>query len=131
MNSNRRNFLKQAGLGLSAAYLMPSFLTSCNNKKAIPNSDNPFANLGVQLYSIRDLMDKDPIGSLKQVAEIGYKHVEVYGIDAVAKQFWKLPFKELKKVLDDNGLKSHSGHYDMSKYLSKTHSDKEDINIYF
>ncbi|HAK28020.1 MAG TPA: sugar phosphate isomerase/epimerase, partial [Sphingobacterium sp.] len=129
MNNSRRQFLKQAGIGLSAAYLVPNFI-SCQNK-AGAISDNPLQNIGVQLYSIRDLMDKDPKGSLEQIAKIGYKHVELYGIDATAKQFWKLPYKELKKILDDNGLKTHSGHYDMSKYLSKAHTDKEDLAAYF
>ncbi|WP_245971410.1 sugar phosphate isomerase/epimerase family protein [Sphingobacterium puteale] len=129
MNNSRRQFLKQAGIGLSAAYLMPN-LISCQNKTDAV-SDNPLQNIGVQLYSIRDLMDKDPKGSLEQIAKIGFKHVELYGIDPAAKQFWKLPYKELKKILDDNGLKTHSGHYDMSKYLSKSHTDKEDLSIYF
>ncbi|MGE8380259.1 MAG: sugar phosphate isomerase/epimerase, partial [Sphingobacterium sp.] len=88
MNNSRRQFLKQAGIGLSAAYLMPN-LISCQNKTGAV-SDNPLQNIGVQLYSIRDLMDKDPKGSLEQVAKIGYKHVELYGIDPTAKQFWKL-----------------------------------------
>ncbi|MBB2952751.1 MULTISPECIES: sugar phosphate isomerase/epimerase family protein [Sphingobacterium] len=128
MNNSRRQFIKKAGLGLSAAYFLPQLL-SCESKK--PGIDSPFANIGVQLYSIRDLMTANPTDSLQQVSKIGYKHVETYGIDTVAKSFWGLDYKSLKKVLDDNGLKSHSGHYDMSKYFSRNHQDKEDLNIYF
>jgi hypothetical protein len=32
--------------------------------------------VGIQLYSVRDEMKKDPLGTLKQIASIGYKHVE-------------------------------------------------------
>jgi len=35
------------------------------------------ASLGVQLYTVRDLMGKDPEGTLKAIADIGYKEVEV------------------------------------------------------
>ena len=32
--------------------------------------------MGIQLYSVRDDMKKDPLATLKQLAGIGYKHVE-------------------------------------------------------
>lgn len=33
-------------------------------------------NLGVQLYSVRDDMEKDPLGTLKLLAAMGYRNVE-------------------------------------------------------
>jgi sugar phosphate isomerase/epimerase len=35
--------------------------------------------LGVQLYSVRDLLGKDPAGTLKAIAEVGYREVELFG----------------------------------------------------
>lgn len=35
------------------------------------------SRLGVQLYTVRDLMGKDPEGTLKAIADIGYKEVEL------------------------------------------------------
>jgi len=32
--------------------------------------------VGIQLYSVRDEMKKDPISAIRQVAEIGYKNLE-------------------------------------------------------
>mgnify|MGYP000661139346 len=32
--------------------------------------------VGIQLYSVRDEMKKDPINAIRQVAEIGYKNLE-------------------------------------------------------
>src|SRR5690606_22225210 len=55
---------------------------------------------------------------------------ETFGVDAANEKFWNLPVDELKKVLDDNNLKTHSGHYDMSKYLSRKHEEKENIEKY-
>jgi len=60
MNNSRRQFIKKAGLGLSAAYFLPQLL-SCENKKM--GIDSPFTNLGEQLYSIRDLMATNPTDS--------------------------------------------------------------------
>ncbi len=113
-------------MGLSAAFLSP-YLFSCDGKKT---GTGPFHNIGIQLYSIRDLISVDPVKTLETVAKIGYKHVETFGVDAAAGKYWNLPIAELKKVLQDNDLKSHSGHYDMSKYLSRNHQDKENIEKY-
>ena len=38
---------------------------------------------GLQLYSVRDAMEKDVKGTLKRVAEIGYKQVEFAGFFGV------------------------------------------------
>jgi len=125
-NNSRRNFIKQAGLGLSAAFFTP-YLFSCETNKS---GNSPFHNLGIQLYSLRDLLAEDPIKTLETVAKIGYKHVETFGLDTVKSSFWGLSIPELKKVLDDNGLKTHSGHYDMSTYLKRGSSTSESIEKY-
>jgi sugar phosphate isomerase/epimerase len=69
--------------------------------------------VGVQLYSIRDDMKKDPLGSLKQVAAMGYKNVE--HANYVDRKFYGYAPKEFKKILDDLGLKMPSGHTVMAK----------------
>ncbi len=125
-NNSRRTFLRQAGLGLSAAFLSP-YIFSCD-KAAVGTS--PFHNLGIQLYSVRDLLAQDPIKTIETIAKIGYKHVETFGLDLNNNTFWNLSIAELKKVLDDNNLKSHSGHYDMSKFLKKGASESEPIEKY-
>lgn len=63
------------------------------------------AKIGLQLYSIKELTEKDFIGSLEKVAKIGYQGVEFAG-------FFDTPASELKKVLDDLGIVpcgSHTG----------------------
>ncbi|RXZ78710.1 sugar phosphate isomerase/epimerase [Paenibacillaceae bacterium] len=59
--------------------------------------------IGLQLYTLRDLTEQDFLGTIKKVAEIGYSVVEFAG-------YYNTPAKELKKVLDDNGLKAPSAH---------------------
>lgn len=63
------------------------------------------AKIGLQLYSIKELTEKDFFGSLEKVAKIGYQGVEFAG-------FFDTPASELKKVLDDLGIVpcgSHTG----------------------
>ncbi len=62
--------------------------------------------LGVQLYSVRDYCKKDFPGTLKKIADIGFKGVEFAG-------FHDCNVKELKKIVDDLGLKVCSCHVGM------------------
>jgi sugar phosphate isomerase/epimerase len=64
--------------------------------------------VGIQLYSIRDDMKKDPIANLKILAEMGYKNVEHASYSD--RKFYGFTAKEFRKILDDLGLKMPSGH---------------------
>jgi sugar phosphate isomerase/epimerase len=59
----------------------------------------------LQLYTVRDLTAKDFAGTVKKVAEIGYKFVELAGYGSAGNA------KAARKALDDAGLKACSGHY--------------------
>lgn len=81
--------------------------------------------LGVQLYSIREDMKKDPLGSLKKVAEMGYKNVE--HANYIDRKFYGYGAKEFRKILDDLGLKMPSGHTVMRKdHWDETKNDFTD-----
>ena len=58
---------------------------------------------GIQLYSLRDLAEKDFAAALEAVAKMGYTHVEFAG-------FFDYPAKEVKAMLDNNGLKVSGTH---------------------
>jgi sugar phosphate isomerase/epimerase len=64
--------------------------------------------VGIQLYSIRDDMKKDPQGTLRQLADMGYKYVE--HANYVDRKFYGQSAIEFKKTLDGLGLKMPSGH---------------------
>jgi sugar phosphate isomerase/epimerase len=68
---------------------------------------------GIQLYSVRDDMKKDAAGTLKQLADFGYKYVE--HADYVNRKFYNNSAAEFKKLLDSLGLKMYSGHTVMGK----------------
>jgi sugar phosphate isomerase/epimerase len=96
--TTRRSFLKTSAV-LSAGLLVAPSLFAYDKKY-----------IGLQLYTVRDAMGKDPAGTLAKVAQIGYNSVEgatytgnelFYGMDGAA----------FSKVLKDNGLIMPSCHY--------------------
>ena len=102
---SRRNFIVTTGLATTAVLASPSFAFSMNKKE-----------IGLQLYTLREELPKDVKGTLEKVAQAGYTNVETYGF-STKDQFWGLTPKELKKILDDNGLKAVSGHYNLGSFL--------------
>ncbi|MFZ4863493.1 sugar phosphate isomerase/epimerase family protein [Sphingobacterium sp. Mn56C] len=125
---SRRNFIKKAGIGALGAYLGSSFISSCTSHNV--KGDSPFSNIGLQAYSLRDLLTQDAKLTLETIAKIGYSHIETFGVNLADNSFWGLKTLELKKILSDNNLKTYSGHYDLSKYLSRKHTDKESVERY-
>lgn len=73
-------------------------------------------DVGLQLYSLREMLPKDVKGTLQKVAAAGYTQVELYGFN-INDQFWGLTPVALKKILDDNKLNPISGHFNMFPYL--------------
>ena len=74
--------------------------------------------VGIQLYSIREDMNKDPLGTLKKLAEMGYKYVEHASYNN--RKFYGYPVTEFKKILDGLGMKMPSGH----TFLGRPHWDE-------
>ena len=99
MNQSRRTFLKNSALAVAAASFMPDGSFAAPTRKRI---------LGIQLYSVRDDMTKDPAGTLQKLAAMGYKYVE--HANYIDRKFYGYGAKEFKSLLDGMGLKMLSGH---------------------
>lgn len=71
--------------------------------------------IGLELYSVRDQLKKDPTATLKAVGKMGYECVEFY-----APYFqWNTDHaKEVRKQLDDLGLRCYSTHNDMKSFTT-------------
>jgi sugar phosphate isomerase/epimerase len=102
--NTRRTFIKQSGLLTAGLMMNPSDLLKKQK------------NVGIQLFSVRSEIVKDPKGVLQKIAAAGYSDVEMYGLSAENK-FYGLTVKELAQVLKDNNLKSPSGHYAPENFL--------------
>jgi sugar phosphate isomerase/epimerase len=96
--TTRRSFLKTSAM-LSAGLLVAPHLFAYDKKY-----------IGLQLYTVRDAMDKDPAGTLAKVAQIGYNSVEAATYTG-SEMFYGMSGMAFSKILKDNGLIVPSSHY--------------------
>jgi sugar phosphate isomerase/epimerase len=102
---NRRTFLKNSGKIAGAISL-----TSLLGEELFANySTTPF---GIQLYTLRDIIEKDVKGTLKQLASYGYKQIESY--EGPQGMFWGLGANEFKKYTNSIGLNIISSHAEIN-----------------
>ncbi len=64
--------------------------------------------MGLQLYSVRDDMKRNPSETLKKLSEIGYQNIEHAGYSD--RKFYGYSPKEFKDLLNSFGLKMPSSH---------------------
>jgi sugar phosphate isomerase/epimerase len=101
MNNSRRKFIKRSAQAFVGSSLLSQF--------SFANTTTKDGELvGIQLYSVRDDMEKDPLGTLKQLAAMGYKHVE--HANYKDRKFYDYTPAEFKKILEGLGIKMPSGH---------------------
>lgn len=104
MKTSRRTFVKTGALALAGTALIGRSALAVQKKKGI---------VGLQLYSVRQEMTKDPMGSLTQLKNMGWEYVE--HTSYVNRKFYGWEAREFRKVLDDLGLKMISGHTVMGR----------------
>ena len=75
--------------------------------------------VGIQLYSLRDFMEKDVESTIKAVAEIGYDGVEFAGT-------FGLTAAELKAICAKYGVKPFSAHVPIQDLLN----DLENFEVF-
>ena len=120
MQNSRRKFIQNASLVLAGASLKPSVLWSKNDTIAkVKNL------IGIQLYSVRADMGKNPLDTLTELAKMGYEHVE--HANYINRKFYGWTATEFKKVLDSLGLHMPSGHTVMDlNHFDKAKNDFTD-----
>src|SRR3954470_24061840 len=114
---DRRTFLRLSLAGLASAAVPDAFAAA---QKRSPNSAAPTPSrsashrpLGVQLYTLRQDLDRNLPALLKSLSKIGYKEVELFG------PLYNRPAAELRKMLADDGLTAPSGHFEYDSLESK------------
>lgn len=106
---NRRDFIKRASMLIAGGVVAPQILSSCGG------ASKPSKVLGLQLYSLRDMVNDEGIQKvLETAAALGYTNLEPasYGDG----KLYGLAPADLKKRCDDLGLKLVSSH--LSRNLS-------------
>lgn len=104
MKTSRRTFVKISALAALGTAFFPGSVFAAKKQKGM---------VGLQLYSVRTEMSKDPLGSLTQLAKMGYVFVE--HASYINRKFYGYAAPEFRKVLDGLGLKMISGHTVMGR----------------
>jgi sugar phosphate isomerase/epimerase len=117
LSTTRRNFLQSASAALvcgTAALKSGRLLAS------------PFGlPIGLQLYSVREMIAKDYEGTLKQVAALGYKDVEAAG-------YFGHTTQQVQAAMQAAGLNLVSAHYslpDLNRDLEQTIAFNKELGV--
>ena len=109
----RRKFLK-TGAALTAIGVLPAGLSNCT--PSYPKGKN----IGLQLYSVMDILNTDFDGTIKTLIDIGIKRFESFGYRD-GKFFGKTP-SEMKTYLANLGAQITSAHSGM-RFLDADDAD--------
>lgn len=96
--TSRRSFIKSSAVYSAGLLIAPSLL----------NYDHKY--IGLQLYTVREAMEKDPVSTLAKVAKLGYNSVEGATYTSTEK-FYGMDPAEFSRLLKRNGLVIPSSHY--------------------
>ncbi len=114
MQINRRTFIQQSA-SLAA-------LTLLANEAEAKGTIKKF---GCQLYSVRDLMPKDAKGTMKSLAEMGYKLFESYSGDP----FWGMSAADAKAFLGDIGVQMVSAHVGLAGITDELAAKSAEVGL--
>jgi sugar phosphate isomerase/epimerase len=112
--TTRRSFIKSTSLLSAGILLAPK---EFKLKSSL---------IGVQLYTVRDAMQKDPVATLSKVATIGYNSVEGATYTS-SEKFYGMAPADFKKLLKQNGLVMPSSHYRLGEEKVKGEQQKGTI----
>jgi sugar phosphate isomerase/epimerase len=115
MNLSRRNLLK---LGVGAAAMCAVGTKVSNLRGDLPAKKIP---IGLQMWSVRDVAQKDPARTLAAVAAMGYQGIECAG-------YYEMKADDLRKILDQNGLKCFGSHTGLNALTGDKLKDTVDFN---
>ncbi len=126
MNIERRKFIKLTGAATGALALntlfADSLLAGCNGSEA-----GKLKNFGIQLWTLRDDLPKDPKGVLKQLASFGYKQIESF--EGGKGIYWGMSNLEFKAYMDELGMSLIASHCDITKDFEKKAAEAAAIGM--
>jgi sugar phosphate isomerase/epimerase len=126
MSMQRRKFLQMAGI--ASAGVAFSNIGGINIlEEMLENHARKIKRYGLQLWSVRDALSKDPKGVLKDLAAYGYKYVESF--EGQQGMFWGMTNTDFKKYISDLGMTMHSAHCNVDDNLDKKAADAAAIGL--
>lgn len=98
---DRRKFLYQSGAIAAGSILAPSLFGFSTAPRRVKNA-------GLQVYTLREELAKDFAGTMKNVADLGYKNIELFNYSDG--KYFGNSIAEVKKLMKDLGMKVRSSH---------------------
>ncbi|WP_192348416.1 sugar phosphate isomerase/epimerase [Algoriphagus sp. Y33] len=114
MNKPRRKFLQMGAMLGAGAVLFPFEFASAKNGFLNP-AKAKLSKFGLQLYSVKEEMAKDAMGTMRQLATYGYRQFE--GFDGGKGILWGMQPSECKSLMNDIGVDFISSHANVFKDL--------------
>jgi sugar phosphate isomerase/epimerase len=113
-NLTRRSFF---GIAASLPWALRAVASGMSTSTSIP--------VGLEMYSVREELKKDPEGTVRAVAKMGYQDVEFY---APYFEWTEAQVKSMRKLMDDLGIRCYSTHNDENYFDTKNIDRARDFN---
>jgi sugar phosphate isomerase/epimerase len=114
-NINRRSFIKRTSMSFGAAIALtqlPKELLAAAVKNDMP--------IGFQSWTVKEMLGKDFTGTLKTMADMGYKLIELCSPKGYAQIGFgflsNMPTADIKKTINDAGLQCPSCHFGFGEF---------------
>ena len=114
------HFSRRSFLAMSAAipWACRDLASGLASSKAVP--------VGLELYSVRHSLEKDPQGTVRAVAQMGYQIVEFYGPYF---EWSEAQAKDMRKLMDDLGIRCLSTHNDEANFSDAKIEHTKSLNL--
>ncbi|MDH5610508.1 MAG: sugar phosphate isomerase/epimerase [Cyclobacteriaceae bacterium] len=113
MNTTRRKFIINSGLAAAGAFVLPACTSGTSTSSAGELAQEAVSEtkkkVGLQLYTLRNEINVDLPGTIKQVADTGYNYLELFGYGN--RSYFGMPAAEFYQLIKDNGLEARSSHH--------------------
>ena len=114
MKTTRRNFIKKTGAAFGAATLLTQLPLA-----SFGSEGRKLKSFGFQTWTIREALNKDFSGTMKKMAALGYKEMEMCSplgySNAGFEPLNHMSGAEMRKIVEDSGLKCTSSHFQMGE----------------
>ena len=115
INLSRRSFL---AMSAALPWALRGVAFGLASSQSIP--------VGLELYSVRESLKKDPQGTVRAVAQMGYQAVEFY---APYFEWTDAQAKSMRKLMDDLGIRCYSTHNNEDYFSADKIDRARDLNL--
>lgn len=136
MNKNRRQFIKLSAVvatGLALPIYSCDSANEGNNRQEGANASANTATgsgldtFGIQLYTLKDEMARDPKEVLRQLSSFGYSQIESF--EGQSGMFWGMKNTEFKSFIDELNLDLISSHTNFQENFEEKAAQAGEIGM--